>query len=59
MSSRKQGIQGTLDEKNSTLGSEAKNRPLKYLIAFPCELWLWEMDQAQTSARAQKDLYIT
>ncbi|VTJ59217.1 Hypothetical predicted protein [Marmota monax] len=35
VSSRKQGIQGALDEKNSTLGSEAKNRPLKYLIAFP------------------------
>lgn len=34
------GIQDTLDKQNSTLGSEAKNRPLKYLIAFPWGLWL-------------------
>ena len=29
------GFQDTLDEWNSTLDSEAKNRTLKYLIAFP------------------------
>lgn len=41
-------IQDTLGEQNSTLGSEAKTRPLKYLIAFPCGLQRWgEMQQAQ------------
>jgi hypothetical protein len=48
VSSRKQGMNpGTLDEENSTLVSEVKNRPLKYLIAFPYGLQLGEMDQAQ------------
>lgn len=34
------GFQDTLDEWNSTLDSEAKNRTLKYLIALPWGLWL-------------------
>lgn len=40
MSAGRRGGWGTLDEQNSTLGSEAKNRTLRYLIAFPCGLWL-------------------
>lgn len=49
------GIQDTLDEWNSTLGSEAKNWSLKYLIAFPCGLRLGKKHQAQRSvAGAQK-----
>lgn len=50
------GIQDTLDEWNSTLSSEAKNRTLKYLIAFPCGLWLgryvklrdWQLEPRRT-----------
>lgn len=58
MPSREWGTQGTLDEQNSTLGLEAMNRPLKYLIAFPRGLQLGEKDQAQRqAARAQKYLY--
>lgn len=43
----KAGIQATLDTWTSTLVSEAKAGPLKYLIAFPCGLRLGERQQAR------------